>query len=232
MKKTNHRKTAVIVGILFIIATVAYSISVFILEPFQNIPNYFAIFSENKSLIAFGALLVLIDAIAVAAIGIAMYSILRKQNLPLALGYAGARIIESILFAISVIPILALVTLSQKSNIGVNDLSYYQSLGNLLMESGYWAYLIGLGVAFAISALILNFLLYQSKLVPQWISALGLLGAALVFINFLIEFFGVKPIEVLFLPIAVQEMILAVWLIAKGFNTSEINTKSIRVNNK
>ena len=229
MKKINHRKTAVIVGILFIIATVAYSIGVFTLEPFQNIPNYFAKYSENKSLITIGASLVLIDAIAVAAIGIAMYSILKKQNSPLALGYASARIIESVLFTISVIPILTLVALSQNLDIGVNDTSYYQALGTLLIESGYFAYLIGLGVAFAISALILNYLLYQSKLVPRWISTLGILGGVLVFINYLLESFGVNPIELLFLPIAVQEMILALWLIIKGFNSVAI--KNLHLNN-
>jgi len=88
----------------------------------------------------------------------------------------------------------------------------------MLLAAGNWAYLLDLGLAFAISALILNFVLYQSKLVPRWLSAWGFIGAALVFANYLLESFGINPVEILFIPTAVQEMVFAVWLIVKGFN--------------
>jgi len=96
----------------------------------------------------------------------------------------------------------------------------------VLLSAGNWAYLLGLGLAFAISALILNFVLYQSKLIPRWLSGWGLVGAALVFANYLLESFGINPVEILFLPIAVQEMVFAVWLIVKGFNLSAITSES------
>ena len=86
--------------------------------------------------------------------------------------------------------------------------------------------MLGLGLAFAISALILNYLLYQSKLIPRWLSGWGFVGAALVLANFLLEFFSIDPVEILFLPIAVQEMVFAVWLIVKGFNSSAITSES------
>ena len=88
----------------------------------------------------------------------------------------------------------------------------------LVMVSGTYT-------AFALPALILNFLLYQSKLVPRWLSSWGFVGAALVFANFLLESFGNDPIEILYIPIAVQEMVFAVWLIVKGFNPSAISSE-------
>ncbi len=223
----NNIKTARIVGALFIIATVAYSLSVVILDPILGDSDYLTIVSANENLLIIGALLVLIDAVAVAAIAIVIYPVLKKYKEALALGYVGARIAESVLFSVNVITTLTLLSLGQEfAKAGALNTPCYQTLGTVLLAAGNWAYLLGLGLAFALSALILNFILYQSKLVPRWLSSLGLVGAALVFVNYLLESFGINPVEILFLPIAVQEMVFAVWLIVKGFNLPVIALES------
>ena len=223
----TNRKTERIVGVLFITATVAYSLGVIFLEPILGDLDYLAKASENENQVILGAFLVLIDSVAVAGIGIAMYPILKKHNEALALGYAGARIIEGVLFIVNVIAILTLLRLSQEFvKAGAPDAAYYQTLGTVLLAAGDWAYLFGLGLAFALSALVLNYLLYQSKLIPRWLSGWGFVGAALVFANFLLESFGINPVEILFIPIAVQEMVFAVWLIVKGLNLSAIDSGS------
>ena len=222
----TNMKTARIVGALFIIATVAYSLSVILLDPILGGSDYLSRISANDNLLIVGALLVLIDAVAVAGIAIVIYPVLRQYNEALALGYVGARIGESVLFSVNVITILTLLTLSQEFvKAGTPDASYFQTLGTVLLAAGNWAYWLGLGLAFALSALILNFILYKSKLIPRWLSAWGLVGAALVFVNYLFESFSIDPIEILFLPIAVQEMVFAVWLIVKGFNSSAITSE-------
>ena len=223
----NNIKTARIVGVLFIVATVAYSLGVILLDPFLGGSDYLTNISANENTLIIGTFLVLIDAVAVAGIAIVIYPVLKKHNETLALGYVGARIGESVLFSVNVIITLTLLTLSQEFvNAGSLDTSYYQTLGAVLLAAGNWAYLLGLGLAFAISALILNFVLYQSKLVPRWLSAWGFVGAALVFANYLLASFGINPVEILFLPIAVQEMVFAIWLIVKGFNLSTISSES------
>jgi hypothetical protein len=175
-----------------------------------------------------GTLLVLIDCVAVAGIGIVMYPFLKKHNETSAFGYAGARIAEGVLFGVNVIPILTLLTLSKEFVMeGAPDASYYQTLGTLLIAAGDWAFLLGFGVAFTLSALILNFVLYQSKLVPRWLSVWGFVGATLLWVYYLLQFFSINQ-EILFLPIAVQEMVFAVWLIVKGFNSSAIASESAK----
>jgi hypothetical protein len=219
----STRKTAIIVGVLFITATVAYSLGIILLDPILGGSDYLTKASENANQMILGAFLVLIDSVAVAGIGIMIYPILKKHNETLALGYAGARIVEGVLFIVNVIAILTLLTLSQEFvKAGAPDASYYQTLGTLLLAAGDRAFLLGFGLAFTLSALILNFVLYRSKLIPRWLSGWGFVGAALLWVYYLLQFFGTNPVEILFYPIAVQEMVFAVWLIVKGFNPSAI----------
>jgi hypothetical protein len=72
-----------------------------------------------------------------------------------------------------------------------------------------------------------SYIFFKSKLVPRFIPILGITGATLVFIAAILEMFGViQQVSVwggiLALPVAANEMILAVWLIVKGFNESAL----------
>ena len=224
------RKTAIIVGVLFIIATVAPIISGVFLGPLSDISggddsDYLAETSENEKQVIIGAIFYIIMAVAVASIAIVIYPILKKHNESLALGYVGARIAEGLLFIVNLITILTLLTLSQEFvKAGSTDVSYFQTLGDLLLAAGDWAYMLGFGLAFTISALILNYVLYRSKLVPRWLSVWGFIGAVLIFIYYLLQPFSINLVEILFLPIAVQEMVFAIWLIVKGFDSSAIGS--------
>jgi hypothetical protein len=72
--------------------------------------------------------------------------------------------------------------------------------------------------------LILNYVLYQARLVPRWLSVWGLVGAALILAARMMVVFGLdlsSPTQIaLDAPIAVQEMAFAVWLIVRGFNAA------------
>ncbi|MCD4822268.1 MAG: DUF4386 domain-containing protein [Methanococcoides sp.] len=225
----SNRKTAIIVGLLFIIATVAYSLGVILLDPILGASDYLTNASENENQMIMGSFLVLIDAVAVAGIGIMMYPILKKCNEALALGYAGARIAEGVLFIVNVIAILTLLTLSQEFvKAGVLDAPYYQTLGTILLAAGDLAFLFGFAVAFTLSALILNYLLYRSKLVPRWLSGWGFVGALLLWVYYLLQPFSINLLGILFIPIAVQEMVFAVWLIVKGFDPAAIDSATAK----
>jgi hypothetical protein len=170
-------------------------------------------------------LIELIWALAIVGIIVTLFPILKKYNETLALGFSALRFIEAISAIIHSIIGLSLLTLSQEyAATGFPDVSYFQTAGTLFLAARDWAFLIGAGLVWSLSALLLNYLLYQSKLIPRWLSVWGLVGAALSLANYLPQFFGIDSIEILFFPIAVQEMVFAVWLIVKGFNSSAIAT--------
>ena len=172
----------------------------------------------------------LIDALAVAAIAITLHPVLKKHNETLALGYVGARIMESVFFTIYIIFVLTLLTLSQEFvQSATSEASYFKAGGTLLLAASEWTFSVGYGIIFTLSALILNYLLYQSRLVPRWLSIWGFISAALSLGLNLLNFFGMGITELLDLSIAVQEMVFAVWLIIKGFDFSLINSKSVKM---
>lgn len=94
----THRKTAIIVGILFITATVASSLGFVILDPILNAPDILVNVSANITQVIIGVLLLLINCAAVVVIPVMLFPILKKHNEALARGYAGARIVEGVLF--------------------------------------------------------------------------------------------------------------------------------------
>lgn len=222
----KNKKTAMIVGILFITATVTTIISQIFLGPIRDAQDILVYASANGNQILVGAFFMLIDAVAVAAIAILMYPVFKKQNESIALGYFGARIVECILFIIFVLSTLSLLTLSQEFiKSGATDGSYFQTVSTLLLAASYWAFELGL-IIFALSALLLNYSLYQSKLVPGWISVWGFIGAILLLVLHMLKFFSFNLPEVLDGVIGLQEMVFAVWLIVKGFKSSAIGSAS------
>ena len=222
-------------GVFYIIATVAPILTISFIgflgggvagEP---IPDYLGNVSANERHVIIGMLIELIWALAVVGIVVTLFPILRKQNEALALGFSALRFMEAIITVIHSIILLSLLTLSQEFvQAGAPDASYYQTAGTVFLAAREWAFMIGSGLVWSLSALILNYILYQSKLIPRWLSVWGLVGATLSFATYLLQFFSINLTEFLFLPIAVQEMVFAVWLIVKGFNSSAIASGSAK----
>jgi len=219
-----YRKIAIIVGVLFITATVAGIVSGAFLGP-RNEEDYLTAIAANENQVIISAFFYALMAISVAGIGIVIYPVLKKYNEVLALGYFGARLVEGVLFAIGVTALLTLITLSNEFvAAGAPDASYFQTFGTVLKAAGEWAYTLG-ELSFFFSALMVYYLLYKTKLVPQWLSGLGLIGAFMWPIGSL-SLVGSTYSGFFYVVIFVQEMILAVWLIVKGFDPQVIQSKS------
>jgi hypothetical protein len=231
-KLNSSKKTARIVGVLFIIATVAGVLSQAFLGSILNSPDYLINVSANEYQVVIGAFLDLMGAGAFVGLAIAIFPIFKKHNERIALGYVVTRSFEAVPFIAANISLLSLLTLSQDYvQAAAPDASYFIPVGTGLLAAYDWNQLLGPRVFASLAALPFYYLLYQSKLLPRWISVWGLLGAPLYLASGLLGMFGLvdpfSPILVLlFLPAALLEMVLAVWLIVKGFNTSAIVSES------
>ncbi|MFQ6120475.1 MAG: DUF4386 domain-containing protein [Methanosarcinales archaeon] len=227
----TNKKTARIVGVLFLTAMVTSLLGGGLLESILNASDYLINVSANTTQISIGMYLELISSIAVVGIAVMTFPIFKKHNEALALGYVGFRIIESLFMIVSAIIPLSLITLSQEYlKAEVSNAPYFQTLGTLLI--GARANLAGLLIPIFLSlgALLFYYLLYQSKLIPRFISVWGFIGVASILLLNLLKV-NVTIGIFLALPIILNEIFLGIWLIVKGFNSSAIASGSVKTDN-
>ena len=230
----TYRKTAVIVGVLFIIGTVAGVLSVVFTGSTLTDPNYLVKVAENQNQVVTAALLVLTMALALAMVPLVIFPVLRKHNEILALGYVVFRgALETVAAIGTVILWLLLLILSREYvAAGAPDASSFQALGAVLLKG---ADPIGAlaGIVFGLGALMLYYVFYQSKLIPRWISVWGFIAILLNLSTNILILFDLQSSfstanSVMNFPILLQEMVMAVWLIAKGFDPSAIAAGSAK----
>jgi hypothetical protein len=222
-----YRKTATMAGVLFLISYVAVFAGSGLLGSILEAPDYLTTAYPNKPLVKIGVFLELINGLAVVGIAVTMFPLLKKYSEALALGYVGMRILECAMQIAADNSPLALLKLSQEFvKAGTPDATYFQTIGTLLLAERQSAGLM-LGIFFGVGAVLFYYILYQSKLVPRFISVWGLIAAVLVSAATLLEIGGVVG-AVLVLPIILNELFIAIWLIVKGFNLSAIASVSAK----
>ena len=222
------RKTATIVGVLYIIGTVAGILSVIFTGPFLNDPDYLIKVSANEHQFVTGALFVLTMGFALAMVPVMLYPILKKHNQALALGYVVFRgALETVTYIGVVIIWLFLLEVSREYVApGTPDTSGLQTLGAVLLN-GKDSMSSMTSIVFGLGALMLYYVFYQSKLIPRWIAGWGFIAIILhLATGLLIMFHFQSPFStintVMNFPIFLQEMVMAVWLIVKGFNSAAV----------
>jgi len=225
---SKDRRTAIVAGVLFIVATTAGLIGrVVLLDPILKGADILAKVAANQNQVAAGALFGLVGFFACPSIAIALYPVLRRHSEGLALGSVGLRIIEGVLYSIGAIAVLSTLTLAREFvAAGAPASPYLQASGALLMAVRSWAGLAGT-LAFYPAGLLYYIVFYRSSLIPRWLSGWGIVAVAMGFTaSILIVFQVVEPMTtpqiILNLPIFLQEMVLAVWLIVKGFSPSAL----------
>ncbi len=229
----TYRKTAIITGILFIVATAAGLMGNALIGSIVGAPDYLVQIAAHKNLVVVGALLAVIAAVGSAGIAISLYPVLRKHHQGLALGSVGFRLVEGVFYLVGVLGLFSLLSLSQEyANAGSQAATAIQVLGISILAARVWAGFVLAVIVFCLGAGMYYYVLYRSRLIPRWLSAWGQAGLALLFSMTLLIAFGERisgpsGMQVLLaVPIALQEMVLAVWLIVKGFNPSAIASGS------
>ncbi len=214
-----HRKTSLAAGVLYLLTFVSIP-TLAMYGPVKG-ANYVLGAGPDTGAI-FGGILEMIVALAGIGTAVALFPVVKRQNEGVALGFVASRTLEAAGTFASVACLLTVVTLRQEGA-GASALVTSHALVALYDR----LFLITQSFIPAVNALLLGYLLYQSRLVPRALPLLGLIGAPLLVAADLAVLFDLigrtsTPALVTALPIALWEFSLGVWLVVKGFKPSAI----------
>ncbi len=223
----DYRRAGVIVGLLFIVATAFLFLGEVFYKAHLQQPDALMTAASRKPVIMLGLMIELICILAMPLIGAFIYPVLRRVSTGLALTYFFFRALEGvILITVALTNKLALLTLSEAAAQG-EDLAALEAARLLIEAQNHWGNTDGLlyNIIFGLGALTLYLTLYGARLIPRWISVWGLVAIAILMGLVLASMFVETPTwtALLLVPIAVQEMVMALWFIFRGFDFGALN---------
>jgi hypothetical protein len=217
---TSFRKTALVGGILYLVTFLGSIPAALLAGPALNDAGYILGAGADQQ-VRLGAILELVNVFGLIGCGIAFFSVIKLVHEGLAIGYLATRLFEGAIITVSVVSLLALITLRQQVAGGA-DGEALAPVATALVAVRNWAIILGSNMA-PFNALMLGTALYRARLVPRAIPALGLIGAPLLIAFVIGNILGVAHPGTLFhllavLPFFVWELVLGLWLTFKGFN--------------
>jgi len=232
----EHRAAATTAGILYIIGTVAGVLSkVVAIAPVSGAGDPLAAGAQHSGAVVTGALLVLVMGLSLAFVPVVLFPVLRRVDEVLAIGYLVVRgAVETACYVLSAISWLLLLPLGEAMSAGPGTASPAGvRLGSLLVDSVDVGAVTAL--VFCLGGVMFYLLLYRSRIVPRWIALWGLAAIPFYVAAYLLAMYAVigansTEQNLLVIPLAVQEMVLAVWMIARGFRPVAVSpTSELRV---
>ena len=224
------RKKSISVGALLILSLVVGILSIDpVIDGMDNLESV----SINSNAILIRAFMQFILGLIYASIPIILYTLLKKINTSLTIGFLVFRIISVGFIFIGWLSILLLLALSQEFvTSGSPELLYFKTLDNLLRSGRDLINHVAMPLILSVGNLMFYYILYQSKIIPNWLSLWGLIATILssVLASLLLMFDVIGIINATYVslafPTALLEFVLATWLIVKGFDSNVVNSIS------
>src|SRR5919199_4056249 len=207
-----HMTYSRLIGGLFLAGFVVYGVGFGLTSSVVGAPDFLSTISAHQGTLVLGTFLMLLVAPVDVGKGILFYPIVDNHGKRTALAYLAAMIVEVVLMTFGALCLLMLVPLGQ-SAVGAG---VAKALGTLLTESSTMAYQIS-QLSLGIGAFFLCWLLFRTRLIPQWLAGLGVIGYALHATGAIAEIFGIPISLILLIPGGLFELTVAFWLLIKCF---------------
>ena len=220
------RRTSLAAGILYLVTFV----SIPTLALYQDVRGKtdFVLGAGSDTGVLVAASSEVVVALAGIGTAVVLYRVARRQSETAALGFVTARVVEGALIIVGVVSVLTLLTLrTDVAGTAGADPASLLTAGHTLAAAYDWTFLLSQSLMPVFNALCLGYVLYRSGLVPRILPIVGLVGAPLLLASDIAIFFGVidrvSPFAaVAFIPIAVWEFSLGVYLTVKGFRPAAV----------
>ena len=222
----SNKKTGRLVGLLFLfIFATGITVYQFLQGPVLFSDDFLTTTSANSNEIIISTLLLFLSGITSIFIATVLLPIFKKHSVTLAFLYLVSSILGFIAISIDNISVLSMLELSieyTKNETGNSDI--LNTLGNVFYKKHWWTHYLGLLIP-CFPVFILYYTLYVSKLIPKFISIVGIIAVTLMFVEILFSLFGNSISMNMLLPIGLIQLILPLWLIFKGLNAPTLETE-------
>ncbi|WP_298420976.1 DUF4386 domain-containing protein [uncultured Kordia sp.] len=217
----SNQKTARIIGVLFLlIFAIGVTMYQFLQSPLFA-DNFITATAANATNIIISTVLGIVSGLISIMIAILLVPIFKQYSYKLALTYVAFCILSCVMICIDNISVLSLLDLSQAYvKGGGNTTDLFKLMGTLLYERHAWTHYLSLLVS-CFPVFVLYFTMYASKLIPKVISIFGMLAATLMLVEMTVSIFGHSISMNMMIPMALIQLILPIWLLIKGFNSSK-----------
>lgn len=213
----STRRTATVVGALFLLAMVASLVGGGLIEGVIGGSDLLAKLGSGSTALGLGVILELINALAVVGIAVAVFPIFRRDNEGAALGYVAVRILEAVtLTAAAFLPIALLGMSRTYAQADAASRPSLEVLASQLVDLRAGLAGVMVPLFFCLGAVLLYTWLYRTRLLPRFIPVWGLLGVVGIAILNLVDV-GQTVAMILALPMILNELFLGGWLLIRGF---------------
>jgi hypothetical protein len=219
MKMNTKNKTSRILGLAFLLQFITSFSSGIFIKPLWLVPENMAAtmlkIAENPNVLRANILVDMLTALGVIFLGAVLFVSLKKYNEKLALTALGFYILEGALLAASRMATFSLLRLSQEF-VSAGQPENFLTFGNLALEAMDYVGDTLHMLAFCLGAILFYYLLDQSRIVPRWLSLWGLITVLPLLVGTLTAIFEVDLPFILFVPYVPFELVIGVWILAKG----------------
>lgn len=176
--------------------------------------------------VSWGAILELLLIAANIATALTIYPVLKRRFPVLSLAFVSARIMESAFIAVGIVAVLALGTLRVKA--GGADQDALMAVGQALVAIHDWTFKVGPGIVVGVgNGIILGYMMWKTRLVPRFLSGLGLIGGPALLASSTAILLGYTEVgstlqSVCVAPEFFWELLLGIWLLVRGFNPAAL----------
>jgi hypothetical protein len=224
------RNNARAAGIFYLVTFAASIPALLLIGPVLDNPDYITSAGQDTRVL-WGCFLDFVNALAGVGSAVAVFSVVKRQNESLALGFVTSRMVEAAVIMTGVVSLLAIVTMRQDLA-GTADPASLATTGQALVAVRDWTFLFGPGFMAAINAILFGTLMYKSRLVPRIIPTMGLIGAPLLLTANILTVLGHNSqmsgwSMLATLPVAAWELSVGVWMTVKGFKPSPITATAV-----
>ena len=235
----TYRMNAVMTGVLYFLGTVFGVLGAVIGgqvlqslisgQPLAGV-DILSLAAADAPRLSGGAFLTLMMGVSLVVMTVFLYPVIRKASQELALAmvlFRGA--LEGIFYFLSTLSILTLVAVGEEYvSTGANS-AVLQTIGRVLYQFEDLKDPVG-SIIFLIGATCIYLSFYRTRLIPRWLSIWGFVAVAASMASALLNFFHIETgfgfyLEMVMFP---QELAMAVWLIARGFNPSALASLSAK----